>query len=140
MKSRSIIGWTVVTLVVFYFVGELFVTRVPPRSHTAGAMHMMKRRMLRYASAHNAAPTTLHQLPSIDGYLNDTIDGWRRPIEWKADGDKVTFISLGRDGKSGGVDEDADMVGVFFMKDSNGQWADEFREWEVDPFGRSSVR
>jgi hypothetical protein len=134
MKSRTIIGWTVVALVVFYFVGELFVTRIPPRSHTHAAMHMMKRRILRYASAHNAAPTTLDQLPFIDGYHNDTVDGWRRPIDWKADGDKVTFISLGRNGKSGGVGEDADMVGVFLMKNSNGHWADEFSDWETDPF------
>jgi hypothetical protein len=117
-----------------YITGELLVTRIPPRSNTVGTMHMMKRRILRYASAHNAAPTSVDQLPLIEGYWNDVVDAWNRPILLKIEGNEATLTSYGRDGRAGGVGDDADMTGVFLMKNDSGQWAGEFDEWQIDPY------
>ena len=133
MKVRYFIVAAVAFVVVVYFAGELFVTRIPPRSKTSGNMFIMKRRILRYASIHNAAPTSLDQLPLIEQRDNDVVDAWHRPILWQLDGDKVTLISYGRDGQPGGVDDDADIIGVFSMKDDMGQWAEELSEWRTDP-------
>lgn len=120
-------------LAAWIVVSVLFVDTVPPRSLTFGNMHMMKRRILRYATVHDSLPTSSDQLPHFEGYSNDATDGWGRPILWRVDGDKVTLTSYGRDGAPGGSGEDPDMVGVFRTKTANGRWAEELCEWEVDP-------
>jgi hypothetical protein len=96
-------------------------------------MHVMKRRILRYAAVHDALPTSLDQLPRIEGFANEVTDGWGRPILWRVEGDEVTLVSYGRDGVPGGTGEDTDMVGVFRAKTADGRWADEFCEWRDDP-------
>jgi hypothetical protein len=122
-------------LVAIGVVGILLVDVVPPRALTHAHMHVMKRRILRYASAHNALPTSLDQLPRIEGFANGVTDGWGRPIAWQVEGDAVTLISYGRDGAPGGSAEDEDMIAIFDTKTPDGRWADEFCEWRVDPFG-----
>jgi hypothetical protein len=97
---------------------------------------MMKRRALRYAAAHDALPSSLIDLPPIEGYSNDVTDGWRRPILWRVEGDEATLTSYGRDGVAGGTGEDADMIGIFQAKSADGRWAAELSDWRVDPFGR----
>lgn len=111
----------------------LLADTVPPRSMTHGNMHMMKRRMLRYAAAHDSLPTSTDQLPHIEGHVNAVTDGWGRPILWRVVGDEVTLTSYGRDGVPGGAGEDADMVGVFRARAADGRWAGELCEWRVDP-------
>ncbi len=121
-------------------VAFLFVDWIPPQALTHTHMHTTKRRILRYASAHEALPTSLDQLPRIEGYTNEDTDGWGRPILWRSEGDEVTLISYGRDGAPGGVGEDVDMIGVFGTKTSDGRWTDEFCEWLVDPYGRANIK
>jgi hypothetical protein len=114
----------------------LFVDIIPPRSVTHMHMLTMKRRILRYAAANDSLPTSLEQLPILEGYTNEVTDGWGRPILWQVEGTKVTLTSYGRDGVPGGSGEDADMVGVFQAKTADGHWAKEMCEWEVDPYGK----
>lgn len=121
-------------------VGFLFVDWIPPQALTHTHMHTMKRRILRYASAHEALPISLDQLPRIEGKSNDVTDGWGRPILWRSKGDEVTLVSYGRDGVLGGTGEDEDMMGVFSTKASDGRWSDELCEWLVDPYGRANIK
>ena len=46
----------------------------------------------------------------------------------------VTFISLGRDGRTGGADLDADIIRSFPVRDSHGNWSDQMVEWSTDSF------
>jgi hypothetical protein len=124
------------TLVAVCGVALLFVDTVPPNALTHARMHVMKRRILRFASVHGVLPKTADQLPRMNGYDNGVVDGWGRPILWHIDGEKVTMTSYGRDGIPGGTGEDVDMIGVFSVKTETGVWADELCEWEVDPYGR----
>jgi hypothetical protein len=87
--------------------GFLLVDKIPPQAITHMNMHMMKRRILRYAAAHDAVPQTVEELPHIEGFADDVADGWGRPIFWRIDGDEVSLISYGRDNKPGGSGEDA---------------------------------
>lgn len=134
MKSgrSTILPIGILAVLVAIFV--LFVDTVPPRSMTHTNMHMTKRRILRYATAHDSLPTALDQLPRIEGYVNDVTDGWGRPILWRIEGNQITLISFGRDGMPGGIGEDADMAGVFQAKTTAGRWEDEFCKWLEDPF------
>ena len=43
-------------------------------------------------------------------------------------------MSLGKDNKIGGENDDADMIGIFPSKTADGRWSDEFVEWKQDPF------
>lgn len=118
----------------------LIVPTIPPRSLTCNSMWTMKRRMLRYAHAHGALPTSIDQLPYMNGYNNEVTDAWGRPILWQTEGDVVALTSCGRDGKPGGDGNNADMIGVFRAKTNDGAWAEEICEWNADPFERDRQR
>jgi Type II secretion system (T2SS), protein G len=125
-----ILGLLAVLVVVFV----VLVDTVPARSMTHVNMHMMKRRILRYAAANGSLPPSSDQLPRVEGYANEVVDGWGRPILWQVESDEVTLTSYGRDGVPGGTGEHADMVGVFRTKTSEGRWANELCEWRHDPY------
>ena len=59
-------------------------------------------------------PTTEEGLQALQPYLKKAVpnDPWGRPYVYRAPGEKNEFelVSLGRDGKSGGSGEDADIV------------------------------
>ena len=59
-------------------------------------------------------PTTEEGLQALQPYLKKSVpnDPWGRPYVYRAPGDKGEFelLSFGRDGKSGGNGEDADIV------------------------------
>lgn len=97
-------------------------------------MHVMKRRVIRFAKAHGHLPATVDELPEIQGYGNSVRDGWWRKITMSVDGNRVTFTSLGRDNKPGGAGEDADMIAVFDARREDGSWQDELAEWVRDPY------
>jgi hypothetical protein len=99
-------------------------------------MQVIKRRILRYASTNGTLPTALDQLPRMEGYDNEVVDAWGKPIDLHIKDDKVTLTSYGRDGMPGGTGDDADMVGVFKAKTATGAWADELCNWDIDPYGR----
>lgn len=135
-RSTRLLLWIVAIWVVL---AVLFVDTAPPRSMTYGAMHVMKRRILRYAAANGMLPTSLDQLLPIEGYGNEVMDAWGRPILWQVEGGQVILTSYGRDGVPGGSGENADMIGVFQVKTASGQWADEFCAWRVDPLAAPAV-
>src|SRR5687767_13052019 len=91
----------------------LFVDTIPPHPMTHTNMHMMKRRIQRYATVNGSLPTTPDQLPSIEGYANEVTDGWGGRIGWRVSGDEVTLTSFGRDSAPGGSGEDTDLIRVF---------------------------
>jgi hypothetical protein len=122
----------VIAIIVAIGIGEI----TPPRSVTDGRMHMMKRRIIRFAIAHGFLSTSVDQLPRIEGFDNGAVDGWGRPITLRVEGATVTLTSYGSDGIPGGAGDDRDMIGIFLAKTATGQWADEFCEWELDPYGR----
>ena len=112
---------------------------IPPKSLTYGSMHMIKRRILRYAHLHNQLPKNLKELPKIEGYDNRTTDAWGREILYIVNKDNtVTLISYGKDGIQGGVGDSADMIAIFATKNNNIQWEDELCNWVKDPFRPSS--
>ena len=117
-------------------VAALFVDKVPPEGLTHARMHMMKRRILRFANTEGALPKTIDEFPRIEGFDNSVKDGWGRPILWRVEGDKVILTSFGRDGTLGGVGADTDMIAIFQTKTGVGAWAEEMCEWEIDPYGR----
>ena len=118
----------------------LFVETATPKERTHAAMHMMKRRVLRYAHTNGRLPTSVDELPVIKGFDESVTDGWGRPIRISVEGDTVTFSSYGRDGRPGGEGEDADITGVFSAKKADGKWTDEVGDWLVHPYGQRPSR
>ena len=99
-----------------------------PKSVTSASMYMIKRRILKYVNIYNALPKELSDLPFIGGFSNRIKDGWGREIIFEIDyddlayGDLVSLISYGKDGIEGGDRDDADIVGIFPVKNEDGQW------------------
>jgi hypothetical protein len=93
----------------------------------------MKQQILRYAKLHNSLPTSVYDLPEIPNKSDRVQDAWGRDIVMKFADDRATLTSLGRDGKPDGTGEDAEMSGVFPLKDENGKWADEYVDWIQEP-------
>jgi Type II secretion system (T2SS), protein G len=135
MKSRMVIalGTVMATLVTGCAIFDSCVTKIPPRSSTHGTIWVMKQRILRYAKLHNALPKSPKDLPEIPEKINRVQDAWGREIRMSFADGKATLTSLGRDGNAGGTGEDADMVGIFPLKDANGAWAAEDVDWIQEP-------
>ena len=135
MKSRmgSLLAIAIATLVPGCRISDSFITRIPPRSSTHGTISVMKQRILRYARLHNSLPNSPNDLPQIPEKESGVQDAWGRDILMSFADGKATLTSLGRDGKPGGTGEDADMSGVFPLKDENGAWAEEYVDWIQEP-------
>ncbi len=107
---------------------------VPPASMTFGSMHMIKRRVLRYANLYNKLPGNLKELPEIEGYRNSIRDGWGREIIYIVNkNNSITLTSYGKDGFKGGDGNDIDMIGIFQAKDKDNNWQRELCDWAKDP-------
>jgi hypothetical protein len=135
MTSRMVaVLWIAISMLVSgCTIFDTFVTKIPPRSSTYSTIWVMKQRILRYAKQHNSLPKSPSDLPEIPGKISRVHDAWGREILMSFADGKATLTSLGRDGKPGGTGEDADMSGVFPLKDENGKWADEGVDWVHEP-------
>ena len=120
----------ILLLVAAFFV----VDTVPPRSLTSGRMLVTKRRIIQFARQHSKLPSTLAELPAMPGYDTETIDTWKRPLDYSFDSSgTVTLRSLGADKRTGGEGDRRDMTGVFDSRDAQGNWQEELAEWKQNP-------
>jgi hypothetical protein len=58
-------------------------------------------------------PESLAVVPKRQGYINRITDAWGRPLIYKITENGFTHSSLGKDGKEGGEDDDADQTGTY---------------------------
>jgi len=104
-----------VILPLFAFAGFIallnsLATRITPREMTVTAMGETEYRIGMYFSEHGGLPADFSVLPVRSGYMNSTTDGWGRPLIYDRTNDGFSLTSLGRDGVSGGTEEDEDVV------------------------------
>ena len=135
MKSKrtKIIIYFTVGFIVFGVAGYVLLTLVmkahfsdfTPDSSTTTAMYVLKRRILHYAKANNTLPTSLDELPELEGFNNRNTDGWGLKINMQIDGTEVSLISYGKDNEPGGEGANLDLIAIFDAKTSSGSWADE---------------
>jgi hypothetical protein len=134
-KVRRPIWISLVVTLVLLGVAMLFVDVMPPKSRTAGAMTLCKRRILRYARAQGRLPLSLDVTSPIDGHDTSVKDAWGVVIEYEVGTDgTVTLRSLGKDRRPGGTGDNQDLVGTFPSRQANGSWSDELVEWSKPPF------
>ena len=108
--------------------------RIPPKSLTQTRMHVIKRRILQYARAHNQLPPDLASLPPMSGFDTSIVDGWKRSLTYQTNSAGiVTLASLGRDGVQGGSGDDADIVRSVNAYDGLGKWSEESIDWRRPP-------
>ena len=94
------------------------VENVPPQTLTRGRMTLIENRIRDYAAAHHRLPDNLSELPKAADNRDDSIvDGWGRPIQYKKEGHTVTLLSLGKDGRPGGNNQDADINATFTVSE-----------------------
>jgi hypothetical protein len=111
--------WLLVTVTVMLVLTVLAcVETVPPGDLTRTRMTVIEKRIRDYAAAHHRLPDNLSQLPKPAGNRDDSIvDGWGHPIQYIKVGNKVTLLSLGKDGSAGGSDQDAGIKVTFTISD-----------------------
>src|SRR5947199_10387699 len=68
------------------FAAAEFGMRLPPENHTSTYMYPLKTRILRFAKMNNRLPSTLSELPPLDGFINRTTDIWGNEIKYTVDG------------------------------------------------------
>jgi Type II secretion system (T2SS), protein G len=86
---------------------------IPPRDMTVSTLDVTYYRIEAFWNRHGRVPANVGEL--LDENRDCSMkDGWGRELQWLSEGTtKVTVRSLGRDGKPGGTDEDADLEVVF---------------------------
>jgi hypothetical protein len=88
-------------------------TFIPPRELTRAAMAVLEQRVRLALDRKLEIPDNLNDLPTIENKGARTTDAWGRPIVLDFNGNEVTLISLGKDGRPGGVSEDTDIIHRF---------------------------
>jgi hypothetical protein len=105
---------------------DSLVTRISPRDLTVTAMGETAVRIAIYFENHKELPIAFDQLPTRDGYMNRTIDGWGQPLDYTIlDSHTFKLASLGRDGVQGGKADDADIVRTYRMENGTAHQLEE---------------
>lgn len=94
---------------------------ITPVEETQGAIIETFVRISIYAKTNKAIGVSLDVLPKRDGYANQTIDGWKRPLHYRMTEDGIiTLTSFGADGKLGGNGKNADISKSYRSKRPDG--------------------
>jgi hypothetical protein len=103
----------------------LFVDVIPPKAETVSAMTETFVRIGLYAKQDLSIPPSLAVLPKRKGYANQTTDAWGRELTFGVTPDGIiSLTSLGKDGKTGGQGDDADIRRAYFWRHPDGSlWA-----------------
>ncbi len=89
-------------------------TIIPPSNLTDTRLTVTRVRLQEYWDQQSRVPIRPDQLPIHKNKDCSLVDGWGREMNWQSDGvGKVRVWSFGRDGKTGGVGNDADLEMVF---------------------------
>jgi hypothetical protein len=111
---------------------SLFVHSITPQEHTHTAIGETFVRIYLYGNKYHKIPRSFDVLPVRDGYVNRTTDGWGREIIMKIDNNKITLMSLGKDGVPGGNGENTDVSKSYWLNKPDGAlWIDD-KDWIVD--------
>lgn len=90
------------------------VNTVPAGTLTVMRMNLIKDRLLLTYEKDRKIPDRLGSLVKVYGRDNQIVDAWGNEIALRIDSANVaTLSSYGRDGRPGGVGEDADVAVVF---------------------------
>jgi hypothetical protein len=93
------------------------VDTIPRQNLTETRLLVTYNRIQSFWNQHGKVPTKPAELPDVKNRDCSMTDGWGRELHWDSDGiSKVKVWSLGRDGKTGGAGENADMEVVFVGK------------------------
>ena len=88
----------------------------PRQSMTAGILERTGEAISAFRKKHGRLPAALEELGGLPdaqaGEYMETIDGWDRPLVYGVEGDGYTLVSLGRDGRPGGIGLDYDLGGA----------------------------
>jgi len=114
-----------ITISIILFLTSCCVHFITPVESTVSAITANFVRIGLFAEKHKKMPVSLEELPNREGYDERITDGWNRPLKYVIDSNGiVTITSFGRDGKPGGVGEDADISKSYRSRRPDGSlWA-----------------
>ncbi len=106
--------WIICVIAICIILFFLFVDRVPPYSYTITTISCIGDRINTFFIENNKLPGKLSGLPPREGYNNSLEDYWGREIIYEYDSElNIKLISYGKDGKVGGVGDNADIIEKF---------------------------
>jgi hypothetical protein len=95
-------------------------------------MHVLKVRIQQYVVKERQFPPGLGNLPKLDGYDSEIVDGWGRPFLYSISNNCVRICSLGEDGLKASGSMQADIEGVFTLNPSKVATEDRL-PWDLEP-------
>jgi Type II secretion system (T2SS), protein G len=114
-------------------VGCSVVHVISPNESTLSAIIETVVRIHIYMLAHRTYPTDLNSLPLREGYVNQITDGWGKDLIYSVDDHGViSLTSLGRDGKTGGSNDDADITKRYRTRNEDGSLNIDDELWLVE--------
>jgi len=106
---------------------------ISPIESTQSAIVETTVRTHTYMLAHRTYPTDLKSLPLREGFANQITDGWGRDLIYSVDDQGViSLTSLGRDGRTGGSNEDADITRRYRTRNEDGSLNIDDELWLVE--------
>jgi hypothetical protein len=123
MKSKKIefkINATLIALLIGAFVlcSKSF-DKPSPNTITRTYLAVIKDRIKEFNQKNNSIPETLNEIKRNNDPYNFGKDGWGNEIIYKANNNnQITLISLGKDSKIGGDNENADLIETFMIENA----------------------
>lgn len=112
----------VVIVAILIISSWLLIDKIPPDAGTRSTMWLTEHRIREYVVVHHRLPTSLSDLPPLEKNRDgDLADGWGRPIQYTKEGQTVTLLSLGKDGRLGGAGQDAEIQVSFTIEATSSQ-------------------
>lgn len=112
--ARSVVLFVSLCIVIVVALNLLLIENIPPIALTRTACIRAEVRICNYYAKNGRLPPSLTALPPDDpSYADSLTDAWDRPIQYSIEGESVTLMSLGADGRPGGSGDDFDVRNVF---------------------------
>jgi len=133
INVKSVIFIIVGALVLLYIAANYFLSHeISSKDLTRTAIMETFYRIHLYMMQEGEVPTTFYQLPVRAGYANETKDAWGSTLNYSISNDGVlSIISYGADNKSGGTEQNTDIVVRYRTLDAAGKSIIQDEYWIV---------
>jgi len=112
----------------------LFLDAPSRQIRTTSNMSLIRMKILELLQKDESVQISLSALLLSESKQFVKADAWGNEFRMIKSGNEVRIESYGADNRPGGSGDDADIVGVFKIKDENGKFYGEgFETWVIDP-------
>ena len=116
-KQLLVVGsFALILICTIFIMSAIIGATIPQEDMTRTRQMVLEVRIGDFFEQKGVLPSSLLDLPKVEGKDNSTKDGWGREMLYLTNGNVVLLRSYGCDGKVGGVGKDTDLEIKFTLQ------------------------